>query len=79
MRKAAEETGAFVTAEEHLLSGGMGSAVAEYLVQHKPVPVEMVGLDNTFGRSGEAKELFEYYKLTPKDIVEKAKKVLLRK
>lgn len=77
--KAALETGAIVTAEEHTLAGGFGSAIAEIVVQAKPVPVRMVGVRNRFGVSGEPDELFKYFGLTAEDIVKAAKEALSRK
>lgn len=66
---AAKETGAIVTAEEHLLDGGLGSRVAQTVVQHHPVPMEFVGLKNTYGESGKPEELLDRYGLTAKGIV----------
>jgi len=77
--RAAHETGAIVTAEEHQIHGGLGSAVSEVLVQNLPVPLEMVAVNDTFGESGEAEELLEKYHLKDIDIVEAAKKVVTRK
>ena len=78
--QAAAETGAIVTAEEHNVIGGLGSAVAEVLVESgKPVPMLRVGVEDTFGRSGPALELLEMYGLTAPHIVEKAKAVLALK
>lgn len=77
--KAAKETKAIVTAEEHLLFGGLGSAVAEFLSQNYPVPVKMVGIDDRFGESGKPSELFKAFNLTPEDIVKAAKEVLKMK
>lgn len=74
--KLAKETGAIVTAEEHLVAGGLGSAVAEVLAEHAPVPVEMVGIRDQFGQSGEADELLKYYHLTADDITEAARRVI---
>jgi transketolase len=67
--KAAYETGAIVTVEEHTVAGGFGSAIAEVVSQENPVPIRMVGIRNRFGVSGEPEELFEYFGLTPKHIV----------
>jgi len=75
----ASQTGAVVTAEEHQLFGGFGSAIAEVLVQHHPVPVEMVGIEDTFGESGSPDQLMTAYHLTSRDIYQKAKRVLTRK
>ena len=78
--KAAAETGAIVTAEEHNIIGGLGSAVAEVLVESgKPVPMLRVGVEDTFGRSGPALELLELYGLTAPHIAKKVKAVLALK
>lgn len=77
--KAAQETGAIVTAEEHNIIGGLGSAVAEVLVEKCPVPMERVGVKDTFGQSGTPDELLEHYGLTAKDIVAAVKRVVARK
>lgn len=77
--KAAYETGAIVTAEEHNIMGGMGSAVAEVVSQEKAVPMKMIGVQNRFGVSGEPGELFEYFGLTSNNIIAAAKEVLARK
>ena len=77
--KAATETGAIVTAEEHNIIGGLGSAVSEVVVANKPVPMELVGVQDTFGESGTPKELMAKYGLTAKDIVEAVKRVITRK
>lgn len=76
---AADHTGAIVTAEEHSVIGGLGSAVAEVLMQNRPVPAEMVGVQGVFGESGPPDDLLVKFKLMPKDIVAAAKKVLERK
>lgn len=76
---AATETGAIVTAEEHTIIGGLGSAVAEVLVENAPVPLERVGVKDTFGESGKPQELLEKYGLTPKDIKAAIYKVIERK
>ena len=73
---AARENGPIVTAEEHSIIGGLGSAVAEVVVKNKPVKVEMVGQKDTFGESGKPAELREKYGLTKADIVKAVKKVL---
>jgi len=77
--KAASETGAIITAEEHQIIGGLGSAVAEVLVQHYPVPMEFIGMHDSFGESGTPAELFEKYKMNSMHIAEKCRKVLKRK
>ncbi len=77
--KAAKETGAIVTCEEHTIMGGFGSAVAEVLVENYPVPVKMVGVQDKFGKSGKPDELIKMYGLTAEDIVNKAKEVIALK
>jgi transketolase len=77
--RCAEETGAIVTAEEHSIIGGLGSAVAEVLVENKPVPMARVGMKDMFGESGKPDELLEKYGLTAKDIFSAAHNVLKRK
>ena len=77
--KAAEETGAIVTAEEHQIFGGFGSAVAEVVVRNRPVPVEFVGMADTFGESGKPEELMGKYGLKAKDIAAAAKRAIGRK
>ena len=74
--KAAKETGAIVTAEEHNIIGGLGSAVAEVLCEECPVPMLRVGTKDVFGKSGAPAVLFEEYGLDAKTIVEKAKEAI---
>lgn len=76
---AASHCGAVVTVEEHQTMGGCGSAVCEVLAQNCPVPVEMVGMPNTFGESGEPQELIEKYGMGKNAIIKAVKKVLGRK
>ena len=76
---AAKETGCIVTAEEHQVNGGLGGAVAECVVKHCPVPVEMVAVQDTFGESGKGQELMEKYGLSPSAVEEKIRAVLARK
>lgn len=76
---AAKDTGAVVTAEEHQLHGGLGSAVAEVLSQTCPVPIEYVAVMDTFGESGTPNELMNKYGLRSGDIVKAVKRVLKRK
>ncbi len=73
--KAAKETGAIVTAEEHSIYGGLGSAVAEVVCENAPCTVKMIGTDK-FGRSGKPAELFEAYGLTAENIAATVKKAL---
>lgn len=75
----AKETEAIVTVEDHQITGGMGSAVAEYLSESNPTKIEYIGINDTFGQSGKPEELYKHYKLTSDDISEKVKKVLTRK
>jgi transketolase len=68
-----------VTAEDHNIYGGLGSAVAEVLVQTHPCPIEFVGVRDAFGESGEPEELAEKYELTGPSIAAAARRVLERK
>ena len=77
--RAARETGAVVTVEEHSIYGGLGSAVAEVLGEHCPVPMKIIGVNDVFGESGEYEELLEKHGLTSENIVVSAKDVLRRK
>jgi transketolase len=76
---AARECGAIVTAEEHQIYGGFGSAIAEVLVKNCPVPVEMLGIDDRFGESGEPMDLMNRFGLRDVNIADAALKVLKRK
>lgn len=77
--KAARETGAMVTCEEHNIIGGLGSAVAEVLVEEAPVPMERIGTKDVFGKSGVPADLLKEYELTAEDIVKAAKKAMSKK
>lgn len=77
--KAARETGGVVTAEEHVVSQGMGSSISQSLSESDHVPMKRVGIPNTFGESGESEELMEKYGLTVKNIVESAHDVISRR
>lgn len=77
--KAARETGAIVTAEEHNIIGGLGSAVAEVLSEGCPVPMLRVGVNDVFGHSGPAPVLLDEFGLRAKDIVLAAKKAIAKK
>ncbi len=72
--KAASETKCIITAEDHNRIGGLGSAVAEIIVQSKMVHMEIIAVDDTFAESGKAKDLFEKYHLTVGDIVNSARR-----
>lgn len=74
--KAAKKTGAIVTAEEHSVIGGLGSAVCDVTAEKCPVPVVKVGVQDTFGKSGPAPELLDAFGLRAKDIVAAAKKAI---
>lgn len=76
---AARECGALVTAEEHNVLGGLGSAVAEVVVQRRPVPMALVGVQDRFGQSGKPLELLEEYGLTAADVEAAARQVVARK
>jgi len=75
----AEETGAFVTAEDHNIYGGLGGAVAEALAKSRPAPIEFVGLADRFGESGEPQELAEHCGIGASAIADAARRVILRK
>ncbi len=77
--RAAQKTGAVITAEEHSIYGGLGSAIAEVLAENAPLPMQRVGIKDTFGESGEPDELMEKYGLVDKNIVEAVHVVLKRK
>jgi len=77
--KAAKETGAIVTAEEHSVIGGLGSAVSEYLAEEYPVPVVKLGVYDRFGYSGPAPKLLDEFGLRAVNIVEKVKKAISMK
>jgi len=77
--KAANETGAIITAEEHTTIGGLGSAVCEALAVGCPVPVEIIGVKDRFGISGKPLDLMKEFELTADDIVKAADRLLIRK
>lgn len=74
--KAARETGRIVTAEEHQIIGGLGSAVAEVVSQHYPIPVGYIGMNDSFGESGKPEELMQKYGMTASAILEKVRKMI---
>ena len=76
---AVKKTGGIVTAEEHNVVSGLGSAVASYVTEHDPVPMRRVGLMDTFGESGEGEELMRKYGLTAEKIIEAAEDVIRRR
>lgn len=77
--RAAKETGAIVTAENHNVIGGLGSAVAEAAAKHSPVPIEMIGVQDQFGEVGSLDYLAKRFQLNAEDIEKAVKKVLSRK
>ncbi len=78
--RAARTAGAVVTVEEHQIAGGMGSAVAEVLARNFPVPIEFVGVQDSFGESAKTyQELWQKFGLTKENIIESVKKVIARK
>ena len=77
--KSAMKTGAVVTAEEHSINGGLGSAVCEAICEKHPVPVLRVGVQDKFGRSGQVPELLKIYGLTAENIAENAKRAVALK
>jgi transketolase len=77
--KSASKTRCVVTAEEHQLNGGLGDAVCQVLSRHLPTPVEMIGVNNSFGESGTPAELMKKYGLDARNIVTAVKKVIQKK
>ena len=77
--KSVKKTKCVVTAEEHMLNGGLGESIAQLLSRELPTPLEMVGVNDTFGESGTPRQLMEKYGLTSSDIVKASKKVVSRK
>ena len=79
LSRCAEETGAFVTAEDHNIYGGLGGAVAEALARTKPAAIEFVGLNDRFGESGEPQELADHCGIGAVSIAEAARRAIARK
>ncbi|MCD8317283.1 MAG: transketolase family protein [Eggerthellaceae bacterium] len=77
--ESAAKTGCVVTAEEHSVIGGLGSAVSDLLSRNLPTPMEMVGVEDKFGKSGEFEQLLEYFSLDALSIVDTVKKAISRK
>jgi transketolase len=77
--KAAKETGAIVTAENNMFYGGLGSAVAEVLVEHHPIPMKRIGIRDTFAESGPYLALIKKYGLSAEHIANAAEEVIVRK
>ena len=75
----AAATGALLTAEEHNIIGGLGSAVSEVCAEHLPVPISRLGINDMFGQSGKPEELLEEYGLSVARIEEKIEELLRRK
>lgn len=75
----ARQAGAVITIEEHQRVGGLGSAVAEVLAEHYPVPMELMGINDEFGQSGTAEELLEHYGLGVKAIKQAIYKIILKR
>jgi len=77
--RAAKITGAIVTVEEHQKNGGLGGAVAEVVSRNFPVPMEFIGMPDSFGESGTPDELLKKYGMKSEAIIEAVKKVILKK
>ena len=77
--KAAKETGAIMTIEDHTIFGGLGSAVSEVVVQNCPVPMEIVGIQDRFGESGDPELLYRDHGMDTQSIIAKAKALIARK
>lgn len=74
-----EKTGGAVTVEDHNIIGGLGSAIAELIAEHIPVPLVRVGLQDVFPESGEAEALLDHYEMGNEDIVKAVKKAIMKK
>ncbi|MBI1833941.1 MAG: transketolase family protein [Candidatus Andersenbacteria bacterium] len=79
IQDAARQCGAVVTCEEHQIYGGLGSAVAEFLATTHPVPIEFVGMKDSFGESGTPEQLLKKYKMDTEAIVDAVRRVVRRK
>ena len=79
VRLAAQQTGAIVTAEEHVLQGGLGAAVATAVAQPHPVPMRFIGIDNRYAESGKPEALLTKYGLMPEDIVQAVRELIAQK
>lgn len=77
--EAAKITNAFVTVEEHQIAGGMGSAIAEFIISEYPIPIKMVGIEDRFGESGDPEDLLMNFGLKSNNIVEAVKQIMLKK
>ena len=77
--ESVQKTKCIVTAEEHMLNGGLGDSIAQLLSRELPSPLEMVGVNDTFGESGTPRQLMEKYGLTSNDIINAVNKVIARK
>jgi transketolase len=77
--ECAKKAGCLVTAEEHQVMGGMGSAVAEVVVRKAPVPMEFIGVLDRFGESGQPEELMDEFNLGVKDVKEAVRRAISRK
>jgi transketolase len=79
LKRCAEETGCMVSAEDHNIYGGLGSAVAESVTQFRPCPIEFIGVKDSFGTSGEPDELAEHFQITAPHIAAAARRAIERK
>ena len=77
--KSVSKTGCVVTAEEHMMNGGLGEAVSQVLVRNLPVPQEFVAVNDSFGESGTPMELMTKYGIDTQNVVDAALKVMARK
>ena len=77
--ESVKKTKCVVTAEEHMLNGGLGDSIAQLLSRKLPTPIEMIGVDDSFGESGTPRSLMKKYGLTAADIITASQKVIARK
>ncbi len=74
-----KKTKCVITAEEHMMNGGLGDAISQLLVRNNPLPLEMVAVNDTFGESGTPEELLTKYNIDTEDVIKSARKVISRK
>ena len=77
--ESVSKTKCIVTSEEHMINGGLGDSIAQLLSRNNPSPLEMVGVNDTFGESGTPRELMQKYGLTSNDIISATQRVISRK
>ena len=79
IQKSLEKTGCGLIAEEHMINGGLGDSIAQWVVQNHPLPLGFVGVNDCFGESGKPQELMEKYGLSKENILQKGLELIKRK